>query len=142
MPLGELFRDNREAGNFVQTFVSRLKDEKDSGQLLLNGRKLLNEHLLVKQERSEQLTYFIDLGVYTRNRIFRILGSTKYGKKMDAALRIAEVNKFLFPNGFSNRNFYLPCMGSNTSVADDDNDNAASLVSLVSLMHHSTTKKP
>ena len=119
-----------------------MKDEKDSGQLLLNGRKLLNEHLLVKQERSEQLTYFIDFGVYTRNRIFRILGSTKYGKKMDAALRIAEVNKFPFPNGFGNRNFYLPCMGSNTSVADDDNDNAASLVSLVSLMHHSTTKKP
>ena len=142
MPLGELFCDNREAGNFVRIFVSRLKDEKDSGQLLLNGRKLLNEHLLLKQERSEQLTYFIDLGVYTRNRIFRILGSTKYRKKMNAGLRIAKVNKFAFPNRFGNTNFYLPCMGSNMSVADDDSDNVASLVNLVSLMHHSTTKKP
>jgi len=137
LPLWELFGDNRKAGNFVWKFVLRLKDGKESGQLLLNGCKLLNEHLLVKQERNEQLTYFIDLGIYTRNRIFRILGSTKNRKQMNAALRIAKVNEFLFPNGFGNTNVCLPCMGSNMSATDDDNDNAASLVSLV---HHSTIK--
>lgn len=56
----------------------------------------------------EKLSCFVDLGVYTRNRLFRLMGSTKWGKCASAALRIADANKFCFPTGFSNSKFYLP----------------------------------
>lgn len=59
---------------------------------------------------SSEHTCFIDLGVYTRNRLFRLLGSTKYGKPPSAALRLAKSNKFPFPPEFSNENFFLPDM--------------------------------
>ena len=59
---------------------------------------------------SSDHTCFIDLGVYTRNRLFRLLGSTKYGKPPSAALRLSKSNKFPFPPEFSNENFFLPDM--------------------------------
>ncbi len=59
---------------------------------------------------------FVDIGVYTRNRIFRILGSVKYGKPTSAALRIAEANEFPFPGGFGNELFYK----SNDNECDDN----------------------
>jgi len=52
-------------------------------------------------------TCFIDMGVYTRNRVFRILGSTKFGKPSSAALRIADANEFPFHNEFDNSKFYF-----------------------------------
>jgi hypothetical protein len=50
---------------------------------------------------------FVDTGVYTRNRLFRLLGSSKYGKSVSATLRIAESNKFPFPPNFGNHRFYV-----------------------------------
>ena len=58
-------------------------------------------------------TCFVDTGVYTRNRLFRLLGSKKFGKPSSAALRIASANKFPFPEGFRNENFYTPEIASN-----------------------------
>jgi hypothetical protein len=55
-------------------------------------------------------TCFVDMGVYTRNRLFRLLGSSKFGKPPSAALRIASTNEFPFPQGFSNESFYVPHM--------------------------------
>ena len=92
---------------------------------------------------------------YTRNRLFRLLGSNKFGKPADAgkkrlandsycdakqqtqpidllppsALRIAEANEFPFPNGFGNAKFYLPEM---KRVPKDDLT-VASVVSSVSI---------
>lgn len=62
---------------------------------------------------------FVDTGVYTRNRIFRLMGSMKYGKDASAALRIATSNQF--PLGISNDDFYH-CEGGNEYSADDDDD--------------------
>jgi hypothetical protein len=50
------------------------------------------------------------MGVYTRNRLFRLLGSSKFGKPPSAALFIASTNEFAFPQGFSNESFYVPDM--------------------------------
>lgn len=114
LPNGELFRDAREAGVFVKELVIRLEDERDSGLLERKGHELLANNLFVNAENSnneeKKLTRFIDLGVYTRNRIFRLLGSTKFGKPPDAALRIASANEFPFPDDFDNSKFYLPEM--------------------------------
>ena len=51
---------------------------------------------------------FVDLGVYTRNRLFRLMGSSKFGKPVSAALRISDANSFPFPPEFDNSKFYLP----------------------------------
>ena len=56
---------------------------------------------------TEKTTCFVDLGVYTKNRLFRLLGSTKFGKPPSAALRIAEANKFPFKDDFRNEKFYV-----------------------------------
>lgn len=58
----------------------------------------------------DEVTCFVDTGVYTRNRLFRLLGSSKFGKPPSAALRIADANMFPFPSGFDNTLFYLPHM--------------------------------
>ena len=130
LPNGELFSDAREVGIFVKVFVSRLEKEEKDGILQSRGHELLANNLFVNAEDSKndddndndsktpKLTRFIDLGVYTRNRIFRILGSTKHGKTPDAALRIAEANEFPFPSGFDNAKFYLPMM--NQGVVKDE----------------------
>ena len=60
-------------------------------------------------------TCIVDLGVYTKNRLFRLLGSCKYGKPASAALRIAQENEFPFPPNFGNDNFYKK-KGSNSST--------------------------
>lgn len=69
----------------------------------------------------EKSTCFVDLGVYTKNRLFRLLGSSKYGKPPAAALRIADMNTFPFTN-FNNEKFYsseqkITISGSSTSNA-------------------------
>ena len=143
LPNGELFSDAREAGVFVKMLVSRLEQEQESGELQSRGHELLADNLFVNAEASvvdeegndiKKLTRFIDLGVYTRNRIFRILGSTKFGKPRDAALRIAEANEFPFPNGFDNSKFYLSAM--NADDADEPNtDGNGDAPDDVSLLH-------
>ncbi|KAL7526860.1 hypothetical protein ACHAXR_001683, partial [Thalassiosira sp. AJA248-18] len=138
LPNGELFSDAREAGIFVKGLVSRLEEEQQSGKLQSRGQELLANHLFVNAEDSEEgnvkLTRFIDLGVYTRNRIFRILGSTKFGKPTDAALRIAEANEFPFPSGFDNAKFYLPAM--NTALSSKLDINRGNDATGVSQMSH------
>jgi hypothetical protein len=70
-------------------------------------------------------TCFVDLGVYTRNRLFRLMGSSKFGKPASAALRIASVNAFSFPEGFGNSNFYVPDLVVETQTdhsSDCEND--------------------
>jgi hypothetical protein len=125
LPNGELFSDAREVGIFVKAFVSRLEEEQASGELQSRGHDILAENLFVNAESGsdevnpKKLTRIIDLGVYTRNRIFRLMGSTKFGKPTTSALRIAEANEFPFPSGFNNTKFYLPEMGQSPSDCDD-----------------------
>ena len=135
LPNGELFADAYSAGLFVKRFVGRLADELSTGMLQISHATLA-KCLFVRnqasqspeqksleaeksgqtydngtnnqQERVEKLSCFVDLGVYTRNRLFRLLGSCKWGKSASAALRIADANEFCFPTGFSNSKFYFP----------------------------------
>ena len=144
LPNEQLFSDAREVGIFVKVFVSRLEEEEKNGKLQSRGHTLLANNLFVNAESDSKkddgtnnppkLTRFIDLGVYTRNRIFRLLGSTKHGKPPDAALRIAEANQFPFPNSFDNTKFYFPMMNkqsddnnSTDEKKEDDNNTTATL---------------
>jgi len=122
LPSKALFADSAQAGKFVKRFVQRLADQFATGQLGAT-RPHLQKFLFINPKGSvkdangnpedipvSEKTCFVDLGVYTRNRLFRLLGSSKYGKSPDCALHIADANKFPFPHGFSNDRFYLPAM--------------------------------
>ncbi|KAL3799237.1 hypothetical protein HJC23_012962 [Cyclotella cryptica] len=132
LPNGELFADAQSAGYFTKQFVSRLADELGSG-ILVERHPTLAKHLFVnstpgKAEETPvtrdvdnntnptKMTCFVDLGVYTRNRLFRLLGSSKFGKPASAALRIAEANEFQFPLEFGNANFYISSLSTMTTV--------------------------
>lgn len=107
LPNDELFMDAQAAGSFAKQFVSRLADELADGSL--EGRHpTLANHLFVKTKDPTKTTCFVDLGVYTRNRLFRLMGSSKFGKSSAAALRIASANKYQFPADFDNSSFYVP----------------------------------
>jgi len=106
MPKGELFANTRQVGIFVRQFISRLAEEQATGNLSRN-RPILAKYLFVNTKREKDRTCFVDIGVYTRNRLFRILGSSKYGKPTSAVLRIAMANEYPFRN-FHNGKFYSP----------------------------------
>jgi hypothetical protein len=111
-PNNELFSCIKSCGSFVKHFVSILADNTE----LHRTKPALAKHLLVKSKVSnddddrKNITCFVDIGVYTKNRLFRLLGSSKYGKPASVALRIARENQYPFPEGFSNSCFYLPDM--------------------------------
>lgn len=114
LPNKALFEDTSQVGAFVKRFVGRLADEIGNGAMK-DRHPTLAKYLFLNAKPSKKdtsttasLTCFIDLGVYTRNRLFRILGSSKYGKPSAAALRLAEANAFPFPEGFANDKFYVP----------------------------------
>lgn len=140
LPNNMLFTNARHVGIFVKRFVNRLEKECKNGELKARGHEFLANNLLVYAEDDKdddddkddndkdkgkrkllvrRKTHFIDLGVYTRNRIFRLLGSTKFGKSSIAALRIADANQFPFPCGFDNTKFYRPEMMINLTTTTD-----------------------
>ena len=140
LPNGEIFADAFSAGLFVKRFVGRLAEEQSTGALE-RRRTTLAKHLFVNKRApksvdpefsnschttdvdafprhefdNKKLTCFVDLGVYTRNRLFRLMGSTKFGHEPSAALRIADSNMFCFPAGFDNTKFFLPLRATNVS---------------------------
>ena len=107
LPNDKLFSNAQSAGLFAKQFVSRLADEMAAGSLE-ERRTALARNLFVKTNDPTKTTCFVDLGVYTRNRLFRLMGSSKFGKPSSAALRIARANEFQFPQGFCNSSFYVP----------------------------------
>lgn len=90
-----LFKDAPTVGRFVKRLVGRLADDLAvEGSDLAKRRPTLAKHLFVNTSppfpeandgmlvlsNSNKMTCFIDLGVYTRNRLFRCVGSSKFGK--------------------------------------------------------------
>jgi hypothetical protein len=130
LPDQQLFAHTTAVGHFMQQFISRLANDQATNMLKERGRHLLQKYFLVaaapsktqKQEMEPKKTCFIDAGVYTKNRLFRILGSQKFGKPPSAALRIADRNEFRFPNGFSNKLFYLPDMQQRNVDVDESQE--------------------
>ena len=120
MPNKELFADAVSCGVFVKRLIGRLADEVATGEMIKKDKPNLARYLFVYAKECPKdtddgsclpmkecpKTCFVDNGVYTKNRIFRILGSLKKGKPTSAALRIASANEFQFPDHFNNSLFY------------------------------------
>ena len=123
LPNNALFVDTSHTGSFVKAFVGRLADELSIGKLQ-ETRPILARYLFVKSKpaknsKEKQLTTcIIDLGVYTRNRLFRILGSSKFGKPASAALHLSPTNKYPFPELFGNDKFYVPAQQNRQMSSD------------------------
>eukprot|EP00884_Botryococcus_braunii_P017269 jgi/Botrbrau1/4225/Bobra.0044s0022.2 len=66
---GLAFANNRHVGAFVQCMLQNAHDDRRTGRA----------SLLVKADETGRLTSFVDLGVYTRNRSFRLFLSSKAG---------------------------------------------------------------
>jgi len=86
-----LFEDGPTAGRFVKRLVSRLAEEQGTNELH-SRRPTLAKHLFVNTRESQKTSCFIDLGVYTRNRLFRCYGSSKFGKTH--TLKAASSNQY------------------------------------------------
>lgn len=130
-PNGELFSSAKSCGMFVKRFVGNLVDNFD----LHRTKPTLSKYLLVKSKPSndddpKNKTCFVDMGVYTKNRLFRLMGSSKYGKQPSAALRISSHNEFPFPTGFNNNLFYLPDILKLVEHRKGCSDDNLSLVSI------------
>ena len=85
------FEDAPTAGRFVKRLVTRLAEEQGTNQLH-DRRPILAKHLFVQTKESSKPSCFIDLGVYTRNRLFRCYGSSKFGKPN--ILKVASTNQY------------------------------------------------
>ena len=101
-----IFLSNISCGNFIK-YVYEMTRRKfiEGGNEMLSELKLMNitekeilpplaletDKLFVNNKDGNK-TYFCDLGVYSKNRNFRLYGSTKFGKKSN--LVIAKENGF------------------------------------------------
>jgi Herpesviridae UL52/UL70 DNA primase len=109
-----LFANTSAAGQFVTNWIGRLANEQATGQLERKGRTALQSYLF-----DDEQTCVVDMGVYTRNRLFRLLGSCKFGKNpYEATLRIAESNQF--PLGITNDIFLANAVEVARSSAGSD----------------------
>eukprot|EP00956_Cyclotella_meneghiniana_P025623 scaffold53750_cov52-Cyclotella_meneghiniana.AAC.3 len=109
LPNSELFENTQSAGLFAKQLVGRLAEELGDGTLEKKC-PVLARNLFVNTKDA----------VYTRNRLFRLMGSSKFGKPASAALRISDTNEFPFPPGFGNSNFYVPdIVRESTSITEE-----------------------
>ncbi|KAF4036746.1 Herpesviridae UL52/UL70 DNA primase [Phytophthora infestans] len=85
-PDGSLFTNNLHAGAFVRECISDLVDLNDcTSDKLETPDDLLSPFLLNTESGDDPVDkkqLFIDTGVYTRNRMFRVLGSSKFKKQV------------------------------------------------------------
>jgi hypothetical protein len=76
-----LFKDAPTVGRFIKRMVGRLADDMAAeGEAFAKKRPALAKHLFVNTKDTTKQVCVIDLGVYTRNRLFRCVGSSKKGK--------------------------------------------------------------
>jgi hypothetical protein len=133
LPGGYLFPDAVAVGRFVRRLIGRLADDIGTGQLQTR-RPVLAQYLFVhtkprkgegsqkqqQQHQQQPVTPFVDLGVYTRNRLFRVLGSSKFGKT--TPLQISKVNQFplYVPKNHQQSNNENETRNSNNNIDDSD----------------------
>jgi len=128
-PCEALFGSSQAVGHFCRRWVGRLADEQATGRLRARGRTALDAHLFTPKEgnngQNPAIECLVDLGVYTKNRLFRLMGSSKFGKPVTAALRIAEANEFPLAadcGGFGNECFYPPAMPQPISSSQEEEE--------------------
>jgi hypothetical protein len=97
-----LFLNNKHVGNFVQSLV---KDLMESSKDTLAGADPMSNNKYQRlwvNSRDGKKTFIVDLGVYTRNRAFRLFQSCKYGKtsylKRHNNASLKGVNRHLEPS--------------------------------------------
>ncbi|KAG6611597.1 DNA primase, UL52/UL70 type, Herpesviridae [Phytophthora cinnamomi] len=84
LPDGALFVDNLHAGAFVREFISDLVAFGDTSTENPEAHDLYTPFLINMERQDDPVDkkqLFIDTGVYTRNRMFRVLGSSKFKKQ-------------------------------------------------------------
>ncbi|EKX46124.1 hypothetical protein GUITHDRAFT_138591 [Guillardia theta CCMP2712] len=75
--LCEVFRDNVQMGEFVRALVQNIENDLKQG-----NEELLRLFVFVDEQMDkENKKIFVDLGVYTKNRCFRVYLNSKFGKK-------------------------------------------------------------
>ncbi|XP_067298859.1 DNA-directed primase/polymerase protein isoform X1 [Pseudorasbora parva] len=105
---GAAFQDNSHVGRFIHDILhpainclqkSNLeepgenKDDMDGSQAKRRKHEEMDLGFLIVKSNNGQKQLFVDLGVYTKNRNFRLYKSSKLGK--NAAFSVAEDNKFV-----------------------------------------------
>jgi hypothetical protein len=115
--------------SFLRYFIP--SDNVNNFFFFLSNMDVLYETGNIAATREPTKVCFVDTAVYTRNRLFRILGSSKFGKPHSASLRIAEVNAFPFPTDFCNSKFYKP----ESSFATAKQEEAESSINEVSIFN-------
>lgn len=76
-----LFANNMEVGNFVQSIVQDITIA-IPGEEQLEAKPEYEAFWVHPPDGSAKKVLFVDLGVYTRNRAFRLFNCCKYGKSM------------------------------------------------------------
>ncbi|KAF7217970.1 DNA-directed primase/polymerase protein [Nothobranchius furzeri] len=89
-PIMNKIKDESWLGNERRTNVSEMTESPEMKRVKKEERDL--SFLLVKDKDGQHCS-FVDLGVYTRNRNFRLYKSSKVGK--NAAFTVAEDNEFI-----------------------------------------------
>ena len=93
LPNGEMFRDVAHLRAFVLGIVDQFKTEPESEKMWLDkGEQVITDGAAEGEDGTSKKTFFADLGVYTRNRVFRMLLSSKFGKQ--ALLLPSSTNQF------------------------------------------------
>lgn len=94
-----LFLNNIEVGAFVFDIINDILEETVESQQLSSSSSSSNQYITTTRPKKgfedfwvlkdgKRDTCFVDLGVYTKNRAFRLFSSCKYGKK--TALKITK----------------------------------------------------
>ena len=92
-----VFQDNIHAGYFVKHLVEKLKENQ-----VPNLSAAEQQSLFIKNDKGNSVS-FVDVGVYSKNRNFRLFLSSKFGKNVP--LVIGNSNSF-HPKLTSNESFF------------------------------------
>uniref|UniRef100_A0A8C4N8E5 DNA-directed primase/polymerase protein n=1 Tax=Eptatretus burgeri TaxID=7764 RepID=A0A8C4N8E5_EPTBU len=127
------FENNEKVGEFQEwdefdeDEVNQLLEEKERSFISMDSEKLRDSHVsrvcelhvLVVKDRDGKDTLAVDMGVYTRNRNFRLYGSTKRGK--DTPLLVSPDNTFVpasVVTGSEERMIFLASLVCNIPVGN------------------------
>ena len=124
LPRNQLFETNIQVGIFVRWLGESCRPQTSSESVPTNSRF---SNLWVKGRKSDQREFFADQAVYTKNRAFRLLYSSKFGK-VQPLLPSSSLNKFNYDNFFEPGEYQLfqdslicaSCLENDTSDSGSD----------------------
>ncbi|XP_002123260.2 DNA-directed primase/polymerase protein-like [Ciona intestinalis] len=136
MPQGCVFKDNIHAGRFVKKICKDLKEYLSLEPKTVPSDVLWIEELEFRDKLKDLVVkttngngIFIDEGVYTRNRNFRLFMSRKRNKNFE--LKVSENCEFDFNQRFSNLLIFEPVQ---QKLGDDENSFKLKRIFFVSIV--------